>query len=145
MQNVRSIHSRCMLRYAQRTLPAESSPSMSIRTSWSLLQRNNEERDENNDEKERPMSARRGRERKANEWADTREVSESRKIKPRSYSVRKRYFAACVVQSWPSTHPLNIAWMSENTGSIGKRTIASGAVIGFANIYGSELEGIFIV
>ena len=26
--------------------------------------------------------------------------------------------------------------MSENTGSIGKRTIASGAVIGFANIYG---------
>ena len=35
------------------------------------------------------------------------------------------------------THPLNIAWMSENTGSVGKRTIASGAVIGAANIYGS--------
>lgn len=47
-----------------------------------------------------------------------------------------RYFAACLVASWPYTHPLNIAWMSENTGSIGKRTIASGAVIGFANIYG---------
>ena len=43
-----------------------------------------------------------------------------------------------MVQSWPYTHPLNIAWMSENTGSVGKRTIASGAVIGFANIYGSE-------
>ena len=47
-----------------------------------------------------------------------------------------RYFAACVVQSWPYSHPLNIAWMSENTGSVGKRTVASGAVIGFANIYG---------
>ena len=43
-----------------------------------------------------------------------------------------------MVQSWPYTHPLNIAWMSENTGSVGKRTIASVAVIGFANIYGSE-------
>jgi len=48
-----------------------------------------------------------------------------------------KYFAACVVQSWPYTHPLCIAWMSENTGSVGKRTIASGAVIGFANIYGT--------
>lgn len=48
-----------------------------------------------------------------------------------------RYFAAIVVASWPYTHPLNIAWMSENMGSTGKRTIASGAVIGFANIYGS--------
>ena len=49
-----------------------------------------------------------------------------------------RYMAACIVQSWPYTHPLNIAWMSENTGSVGKRTIASGAIIGAANIYGSE-------
>ncbi|KLO15595.1 MFS general substrate transporter [Schizopora paradoxa] len=48
-----------------------------------------------------------------------------------------KYFAACVVQSWPYTHPLCIAWMSENTGSVGKRTIASGAIIGFANIYGT--------
>lgn len=53
----------------------------------------------------------------------------------------QRYFAACVVQSWPYTHPLNIAWMSENTGSVGKRTIASGAIIGFANIYGGMLMG----
>ena len=53
-------------------------------------------------------------------------------------NIDDRYFAACVVQSWPYTHPLNIAWMSENTGSVGKRTIASGAVIGFANIYGSK-------
>ena len=47
------------------------------------------------------------------------------------------YAAAIIVASWPSTHPLNIAWMSENTGSVGKRTVASGAVIGAANIYAS--------
>ena len=29
-----------------------------------------------------------------------------------------KYLAAVVVGSWPSTHPLNIAWMSENTGCI---------------------------
>ncbi|KAJ8522140.1 hypothetical protein ONZ45_g1225 [Pleurotus djamor] len=55
---------------------------------------------------------------------------------PAGTSKGVKYFAAVVVASWPYTHPLNIAWMSENTGSIGKRTIASGAVIGFANIYG---------
>lgn len=27
-----------------------------------------------------------------------------------------KYLAAVIVASWPSTHPLNIAWMSENTG-----------------------------
>ncbi len=27
-----------------------------------------------------------------------------------------KYSAAVVVASWPSTHPLNIAWMTENTG-----------------------------
>jgi len=54
---------------------------------------------------------------------------------PSNTSRGVKYFAACVVQSWPSTHPLNIAWMSENTGSVGKRTIASGMVIGAANIY----------
>ncbi|TFK33567.1 MFS general substrate transporter [Crucibulum laeve] len=47
-----------------------------------------------------------------------------------------KYMAAVIVASWPSTHPLNIAWMSENTGSVGKRTIASGLIIGSANIYG---------
>ncbi|KAF8990706.1 MFS general substrate transporter [Cyathus striatus] len=47
-----------------------------------------------------------------------------------------KYFAAIVVASWPYTHPLNIAWMSENTGSVGKRTVSSGLIIGFANIYG---------
>ncbi|KAI5121462.1 hypothetical protein M0805_003919 [Coniferiporia weirii] len=56
---------------------------------------------------------------------------------PDTTSKGVRYFAACIVVSWPSTHPLNIAWMSENTGSVGKRTIASGAIIGFANIYGT--------
>ena len=46
-----------------------------------------------------------------------------------------RYIAACIITSWPMTHPLNIAWMSENTGTVGKRTVASGAVIGSANIF----------
>lgn len=49
-----------------------------------------------------------------------------------------RYFGALVAQSWPYIHPLNIAWMSENMGSVGKRTIASGAIIGAANIYASK-------
>ncbi|KAK0434188.1 MFS general substrate transporter, partial [Armillaria borealis] len=52
-----------------------------------------------------------------------------------------KYFAAIVVAAWPSTHPLNIAWMSENTGSVGKRTIASGCVIFAANIYGDYKRG----
>ncbi|KAH8114965.1 MFS general substrate transporter [Phellopilus nigrolimitatus] len=60
---------------------------------------------------------------------------------PANSSKGVKYFAACVVQSWPYTHPLNIAWMSENTGSVGKRTIASGAVIGAANIYGNFKHG----
>ncbi|KAF8994908.1 MFS general substrate transporter [Cyathus striatus] len=47
-----------------------------------------------------------------------------------------KYLAAMIVASWPYTHPLNIAWMSENTGSVGKRTVASGLIIGSANIYG---------
>jgi len=47
-----------------------------------------------------------------------------------------KYLAALFVACWPYTHPLNIAWMSENTGSIGKRTLASGSVIFAANIYG---------
>ena len=34
--------------------------------------------------------------------------------------------------------------MSENTGSVGKRTIASGAIIGFANIYGSEFNSRYL-
>ncbi|CAA7261998.1 unnamed protein product [Cyclocybe aegerita] len=47
-----------------------------------------------------------------------------------------KYLAAVIVASWPSTHPLNIAWMTENTGSVGKRTVASGLIIGSSNIYG---------
>ncbi|KAF7974489.1 hypothetical protein HWV62_12042 [Athelia sp. TMB] len=47
-----------------------------------------------------------------------------------------RYFAALLTASWPSTHPLNIAWMTENTGTVGTRTVASGLIIGAANIYG---------
>ncbi|TFK36096.1 MFS general substrate transporter [Crucibulum laeve] len=47
-----------------------------------------------------------------------------------------KYLAAVVLASWPYTHPLNIAWMSENTGSVGKRTVASGLIIGASNIYG---------
>ena len=54
-----------------------------------------------------------------------------------------RYFAACVINSWPYSHPLNIAWMAENTGSVGKNAVASGAVIGFANIYGAWASQIY--
>ncbi|KAJ7784258.1 MFS general substrate transporter [Mycena metata] len=46
-----------------------------------------------------------------------------------------KYFGALVVASWPYNHPLNIGWMSENTGSVGKRSVASGSVIFAANIY----------
>ncbi|PPQ72038.1 hypothetical protein CVT26_006728 [Gymnopilus dilepis] len=55
---------------------------------------------------------------------------------PSGSSRALKYLAAVFVASWPSTHPLNIAWMSENTGSVGKRTVASGLVIGASNIYG---------
>ncbi|KAJ4463468.1 MFS general substrate transporter [Lentinula lateritia] len=55
---------------------------------------------------------------------------------PSDTSKGVKYFAALLVACWPYTHPLNIAWMSENTGSIGKRTLASGCVIFAANIYG---------
>ncbi|GAW10062.1 MFS general substrate transporter [Lentinula edodes] len=55
---------------------------------------------------------------------------------PSDTSKGVKYFAALLVACWPSTHPLNIAWMTENTGSIGKRTLASGCVIFAANIYG---------
>ncbi|TFK68769.1 MFS general substrate transporter [Pluteus cervinus] len=48
-----------------------------------------------------------------------------------------KYLAVLMVASWPYTHPLNIAWMSENTGSIGKRTLGSGLVIGAANLHGT--------
>ncbi|KIK66416.1 hypothetical protein GYMLUDRAFT_70059 [Collybiopsis luxurians FD-317 M1] len=55
---------------------------------------------------------------------------------PSNASRGVKYFAALVVACWPYIHPLNIAWMSENTGSIGKRTLASGSVIFAGNIYG---------
>ncbi|KAF9074342.1 MFS general substrate transporter [Rhodocollybia butyracea] len=61
------------------------------------------------------------------------------RVLPTDTSKGVRYFAALLVTCWPYTHPLNIAWMSENTGSIGKRTLASGCVIFAANIYGGEL------
>jgi hypothetical protein len=46
-----------------------------------------------------------------------------------------RYVGALVAGSWPQTHSLNIGWMTENTGSVAKRTVASGLIIGAANIY----------
>ncbi|KAF5363112.1 hypothetical protein D9757_011724 [Collybiopsis confluens] len=55
---------------------------------------------------------------------------------PSDASKGVKYFAALIVACWPYNHPLNIAWMSENTGSIGKRTLASGSVIFAGNIYG---------
>ncbi|KAF7313504.1 MFS general substrate transporter [Mycena chlorophos] len=47
-----------------------------------------------------------------------------------------KYFCALFLAAWPYSHPLNIGWMSENTGNIGRRTVASGAIIFAANIYG---------
>ncbi|KAF7335234.1 MFS general substrate transporter [Mycena sanguinolenta] len=46
---------------------------------------------------------------------------------PEGASRGVKYFGAIVVASWPQNHPLNIGWMSEKTGSVGKRSIASGA------------------
>ncbi|RSH82833.1 hypothetical protein EHS25_005823 [Saitozyma podzolica] len=46
-----------------------------------------------------------------------------------------RYVGALVAGSWPQTHSLNIGWMTENTAGVGKRTVASGLIIGAANIY----------
>ncbi|KAI5121464.1 hypothetical protein M0805_003921 [Coniferiporia weirii] len=55
---------------------------------------------------------------------------------PHSASRGVKYLAACIVESWPMNHPLNIAWITENMGTIGKKTVASGMVIAAANIYG---------
>ncbi|KAJ7181574.1 MFS general substrate transporter [Mycena crocata] len=38
---------------------------------------------------------------------------------PNSASRGVKYFGAVIVASWPYNHPLNIGWMSENTGSVG--------------------------
>jgi cyanate permease len=46
------------------------------------------------------------------------------------------YTAVLFVASMPSWHGMQIAWMSSNLAPVGKRTIALGAVIGFANICG---------
>ncbi|KAF4596170.1 hypothetical protein EYR40_008148 [Pleurotus pulmonarius] len=48
-----------------------------------------------------------------------------------------KYFAAVIVASYPAVHPLNVAWMAENAGSIGKRVIATGAMSGFSAIHGT--------
>ncbi|ORY13672.1 MFS general substrate transporter [Rhizoclosmatium globosum] len=53
------------------------------------------------------------------------------------------YFVTFFISGAPSVHPLNIAWMSENTAPIGKRTVASGLIIGFANIYGTYASQIY--
>ncbi|KAJ3014198.1 UNVERIFIED_CONTAM: hypothetical protein HDU68_000388 [Siphonaria sp. JEL0065] len=44
--------------------------------------------------------------------------------------------ATLFVSTSPSTHPMNIAWLTENTAPIGKRTVSSGLFIAAANIYG---------
>ncbi|ORX34072.1 MFS general substrate transporter [Kockovaella imperatae] len=46
-----------------------------------------------------------------------------------------KYAGALIAGSWPQTHSLNIGWMTENTAGVAKRTVASGAIIGAANIY----------
>ncbi|KAL0955103.1 hypothetical protein HGRIS_004018 [Hohenbuehelia grisea] len=56
---------------------------------------------------------------------------------PRHTSLVVKYVCATIVASWPAVHPLNVAWMSENAGSVGKRTVATGAMSGFAAIHGT--------
>ncbi|KAI8099304.1 major facilitator superfamily domain-containing protein [Halteromyces radiatus] len=46
------------------------------------------------------------------------------------------YAVALFTASTPFFHGLHIAWMSANLAPIGKRTLALGAIIGFANICG---------
>ncbi|KAF9442274.1 MFS general substrate transporter [Macrolepiota fuliginosa MF-IS2] len=55
---------------------------------------------------------------------------------PGSANRYTKYLAAVFVASWPSNHPLNIAWLSENAETVGKKTVASGLIIGSSNIYG---------
>ncbi|KAI9326734.1 MFS general substrate transporter [Obelidium mucronatum] len=46
------------------------------------------------------------------------------------------YISTLIISLSPLTHPMNIAWLTENTAPIGKRTVSSGLVIAAANIYG---------
>ncbi|KAI8336366.1 major facilitator superfamily domain-containing protein [Chlamydoabsidia padenii] len=46
------------------------------------------------------------------------------------------YAVVLFTASTPSYHGMHIAWMSANLAPIGKRTLALGAIIGFANICG---------
>ncbi|KAJ7485714.1 MFS general substrate transporter [Mycena latifolia] len=50
------------------------------------------------------------------------------RVMPNSASFALKYLGAAFLVSCPLYHPLNVGWMSENTGSIGKRTVASGAI-----------------
>ena len=54
-----SIQNLCTIQVTIRTFPAESNPSMRIRTSWSLLQLTREERELNKVDIERPMEVQR--------------------------------------------------------------------------------------
>ncbi|KAJ7613050.1 MFS general substrate transporter [Roridomyces roridus] len=62
---------------------------------------------------------------------------------PHSAPRGAKYFGAVFLASWPYNHPLNIGWMSENSGSIGQRTVSSGGVIFAANIYGTWASQIY--
>ncbi|KAJ3022609.1 UNVERIFIED_CONTAM: hypothetical protein HDU68_009030 [Siphonaria sp. JEL0065] len=53
------------------------------------------------------------------------------------------FFSTLIISAAPSVHPLNIAWMTENTAPLGKRTVASGLIIAFANIYGVYANQIY--
>ncbi|KAJ3205529.1 hypothetical protein HDU83_004686 [Entophlyctis luteolus] len=53
------------------------------------------------------------------------------------------YVVTLIISSAPLTHPLNISWLNENTAPLGKRTVASGLVIGAANIYGAYASQIY--
>ncbi|KAJ3103949.1 hypothetical protein HK100_004131, partial [Physocladia obscura] len=62
---------------------------------------------------------------------------------PDSTSKGVFYLATLIVSAAPSTHPMNIAWLTENTAPLGKRTVSSGLVIGAANIYGVYASQIY--
>ncbi|KAJ3017861.1 UNVERIFIED_CONTAM: hypothetical protein HDU68_011438 [Siphonaria sp. JEL0065] len=46
------------------------------------------------------------------------------------------YIVTLIISLTPSTHPMNVAWLTENTAPIGKRTVASGLVVAAGNIIG---------
>ncbi|KAF8591628.1 MFS general substrate transporter [Ramaria rubella] len=61
---------------------------------------------------------------------------------PHSASKGAHYVGTLITAGWPMTHALNIGWMNENMGTLGKKTVAMGAIIAIANLslsWGSQI------